>query len=56
MSLCVTVCPFYICNHLDGEDRAGCFAVFVFLVSRDYCVALLQDATGLSEVCECDIS
>ena len=22
-------------NHLDGEERAGCFAYFVSLVSRD---------------------
>ena len=29
-----------------GEERAGCFALFVFLVSRDFCVALLHDATG----------
>ena len=32
------------------------FALFVFLVSRDYCVALPHDATGLSSVCECGIS
>ena len=31
--LCVTLCPFLFCNHLDGEERAGCFAKFVFLVS-----------------------
>ena len=24
-----------VCNHLDGEERDGCFAKFVFLVSRD---------------------
>ena len=29
-----------VCNHLDGEERAGCFAYFVFLVSHDCCVAL----------------
>ena len=23
------------CNHLDGEERAGCFTLSVFLVSRD---------------------
>ena len=38
--LCVTLCPFQFCNHLDGEKRAGCFAKFVFLVSHDCCVAL----------------
>ena len=40
-----------VCNHLDGEERAGCFALFVFLVSRDGCVALPHDATDLSAVC-----
>ena len=44
------------CNHLDGEDRAGCFAFFVFLVSRDCCVALPRGAMGLSAVCDCGIS
>ena len=34
------------------EDRAGWFALFVFLVSRDCCVALFHDATGLSAVCD----
>ena len=33
------------------EERAGCFTVFVFLVSRDCCVALLHNATSLSAVC-----
>ena len=27
-------------TQLDGEERAGCFAGFVFLVSCDCCVAL----------------
>ena len=26
-------------NHLDWEERASCFALFVFLVYRDYCVS-----------------
>ena len=51
--LCVTLCPFQFCNHLDGEERVGCFALFVFLVSRDFCVALPHVATGLSAVCDC---
>ena len=25
------------CNHNDGEERAGCLALFVFLVSSDGC-------------------
>ena len=32
------------------------FAKFVFLVSRDCCVALPRDAMGLSAVCDCGIS
>ena len=44
-----------IINH-DGEERADCFTLFVFLVSRDCCVALPHDATGLSAVCDYDIS
>ena len=54
--LYVTLCPFWFCNHLDGEERAGCFAYFVFLVSRDCCVALPRDAIDLSSVCDCGIS
>ena len=48
------ICGFYIVR--DGEERAGCFALFVFLVSRAYCVVLPHDATGLSAVCDCVIS
>ena len=33
----------------------GCFALFLFLVPRDCCVALPRDATGLCTVCDCDI-
>ena len=36
--------------------RAGCFAYFVYLVSRDCCVALPRGAMGLSAVCDCGIS
>ena len=38
------------------EERADCFALFVFLVSRDGWVALPRGATGLSAVCDCGIS
>ena len=53
---CVTLCPFWFCNHLDGEERDGCFALFVFLMSRDCCEALPRGPTGLSAVCDCGIS
>ena len=29
--LCITLCPFYICNHL--EEKAGCFAFIVLQMS-----------------------
>ena len=38
------------------EERAGCFAYFVFLVSHDCCVDIPLGAMGLSAVCDCDIS
>ena len=45
------------CNYLDGEERAGCFAWFVFLVSCNGCVALPRGAMGLSAAqCDCCIS
>ena len=53
---CVTLCPFQFYNHLDGEERAGCFALSVFLVYHDCCVALPHEATGLSAVCDPGIS
>ena len=40
-------------NHLDGEERAGCF---VLLVSSDCCVALPHGSMGLSAVCDCGSS
>ena len=44
-------CSMFCCTCYDGEERAGCFAWFVFLVSRDGCVALPRSAMGLSAVC-----
>ena len=45
-----------VCFVVRGEERAGCFAWFVFLVCRDGCVALPRGAMGFSVVCDCDIS
>ena len=36
--------------------ESWCFTLFVFLVSRDCCVALPHNATGLSAVFYCGIS
>ena len=41
---------------LDVIEKDGCFALFVFMVSRDCCVALPHDAMGLSAVCDCGIT
>ena len=45
-------------NHLDGEERAGYFALTVLLMSCDsQCSdALLPSAEGWSAVCDCGIS
>ena len=51
----VTLCPFWFCSHLDGEESAGCFAWFVFLVSRDCCVTFprgFMGFMGFSAVCD----
>ena len=39
-----------------GRGGAGCFAWFVFLVSRGCCVALPRGAMGLSTVCDCGVT
>ena len=44
----ITVCPFYLCNHLEEEGNAGCFAIIVLQM---YCyykcfVALPRGAVG----------
>ena len=46
------------CNHIDGEERAGCFTLIVFLLC---CVCLYSVVNphgdvGLSAVCDCGIS
>ena len=55
---CCTLLHFHssIAIYLDGEERTGYFAKFVFLVSRDGCVALPRGVMGLSAVCDCGIS
>ena len=40
---------------LMGKERAGCFALLVFRVSRDCCLALPRGDMGLSAVCGCGI-
>ena len=52
------LCPFLFCNHLEGEEKTGCFA---FIVLQMYCyyycfVALPRSALGWSAVCDCGIT
>ena len=46
------------CNHFDGEDRDGCIALIVFLLScgSQCSVALPHGALGWFVVCDCAIS
>ena len=30
--LCITLCPFLFCNHLEEEEIPGCFALVVLLL------------------------
>ena len=56
--VCITLCPSLFCNHLEEEERAGCFA---FIVLRLSCccicsVALPPCAVSWSAICDCGIS
>ena len=46
--LCIYLCSFYFCLHLDEEENDSCFALIVFLVSCDCkcSVPLPHDAVG----------
>ena len=52
-----TLCPSSFAINLDGEERSGCFALTVFVMScSSQCsVALPRGAKGLSAVCICGI-
>ena len=56
--VCITLCPFLFCNHLEEEEIAGCFAFTVLWIScycEDY-VALPHSAAGWSAMFDCGIS
>ena len=50
-------CSFYFCNHLEEEEKAGCFAIVVLQMNCYYkcSVALPHGAVGWSAVCDCGI-
>ena len=56
--LCITLCPFLFCNHLEEEEKGGCLTIFALPM---YCyhkcsVALPHGAVGWPKVCDCGIS
>ena len=53
----ITLCPFLFCNHLEEDEKAGCFAIIVYQMYCYYecAVALPRGAVGWSEVCDCGI-
>ena len=55
---CITLYPFQFCNHLDEDERTGCFALSVLQMDCDcYCsLTLPHGAMGWSAVCDCGIS
>ena len=56
MFWCVLLCVHSSFANISMGERAGCFALFVILVSHDCCVTLPHDAMVLAEVCDCSIS
>ena len=58
--LCNTLCPFLLCSHPDGDERAAAvsFTLIVFLITCDcYCsIAFPHGAVGWSAVHDCGIS
>ena len=54
--LCITLRPFEVCNHLEEEEKACCFA-FIVLQMSCYCsVAFHHGAMVWFAVCACNIS
>ena len=53
-------CTFFVSSliltHLDGEERAVCFTLFVFFMACDCYVALAHGDVGWAVECDCCIS
>ena len=52
MFCCALLCVHSSFAIISMEEIADCFALFVFLVSRDCCVALPHATTDLSAICD----
>ena len=48
---------FLICNHLSDDEKAGCFAFLVFLLSCNclFSVSHPKGSIGLSAACNCGL-
>ena len=55
--VCISLCPFWFCNYLDEDKRAGCFAVIIIWTSCCHIlsVGLPRGAMGWSVVYDCGI-
>ena len=53
--LWIALCPYYFCNHLDREEGAGDFTLFVYLMSCGcyFSAAIPYVDVGWSAVCDC---
>ena len=63
LQICSMFCCGLLCVHssfalilMGQRGLVALLCLFVFLVSRDCCVALPHGVTGLSAVCDCNIS
>ena len=56
--LCITLCIFELCNHLEEEEKAGCVAIIVLQMCccNSRFVTLPHGAVCWSAVCDCCIS
>ena len=57
--LCITLCPFLFCNHLEEEERELVALLLLSYGCFVYCkcsVTLPHGAVGCSRVCDCGIS
>ena len=54
--LYITLCPVKFCNHLEKEEKAGCFAIIVLQIYFYYKCSVAHHAVGWSAVCDCGIS
>ena len=50
--LCNTLCPFRICNHLAGEERAGCFTLIFSHTISEFPLFYSTLRAGRTSICD----